>query len=510
MSMLRKKVGSFYLVENLGAGGMSEVFLGINPRTREKRAFKILRKHAEISPSGYARFKREVDIMRSLSHPGIIKIMDNGALEDCYYYSMELMPGGNLNRRLDRGKLSIDAALHLFIPICDAMAYAHEQAVVHRDLKPSNILLNEHGEPVISDFGIAKVLDLEGTPLTQSGEILGTIAYLAPEQRFSSKKVNRRADVYALGAIFFEMLMGFPPLGKFPWPREVQSDFPESVQSVLEKCLALDPDERFEHAGLLQLEMGKYPELVRGKKVEIASNPPSKKFIVAEDALLTPANTDRIEAWFQILRTGTTRERLASVREMVDKISPAEAKAVLKIYPEEGDRVRWGLIRVLGELKIEAATPLILSDLNSPFHTECAIEALGKIGSDEAYNAIREYVLEHPESAMISLLPMARTGKQRAIKHLRRYLNHDMAVLRQAAVRALASIRSAEALHDLKEHLCVERDEKVRATLLQAVHSLQAILLPDINAANQDTEIISKGRNSQPLNSMLAGHNLEK
>jgi hypothetical protein len=495
MSMLRKKIGSFYLVEKIGSGGMSEVFLGINPRTREKRAFKILRKHAEISPSGYARFKREVDIMRGLSHPGIIKIMDNGALEDCYYYSMDHMPGGNLNRRLDRGKLSIDGSLHLFIPICDAMAYAHEQSVVHRDLKPSNVLISADGQPVISDFGIAKVLDFEGTPLTQSGEILGTIAYLAPEQRFSSKQVNRRADIYALGAIFYEMLMGFPPLGKFPWPREVQTDFPESIQSMLEKCLALNPDDRFEHAGLLQLEMEKYPEMARGKKIALAANLPSKKFFVADDSLMKPASTDRIEAWFQILRTGTTRERLASVREMVDKISPAEAKAVLKIYPEEGDRVRWGLIRVLGELKIEAATPLILGDLNSPFHTECAIEALGKIGSDDAYGAIRQYILEHPESAIIALLPLARTGKQRAIKHLRRYLNHDMAVLRHEAVRALASIKSPEALHDLKEHLCDERDEKVRSSLLQAVHSLQAVLLPDINSANQDTEIIAKSRN---------------
>ncbi len=496
MSMLRKKIGNFYLVETLGAGGMSEVFLGLNPRTREKRAFKILRKHAEISPSGYARFKREVDIMSSLSHPGIIKVMDNGALDDCYYYSMEYMPGGNLNKRLTRGKLSIEEALKLFIPVCNAMAYAHEQNVVHRDLKPSNVLLTENGDPVVSDFGIAKVLDLEGTPLTQSGEILGTIAYLAPEQRFSSKKINRRADVFALGAILYEMLMGFPPLGKFPWPREIQPDFHEPLQSILERCLALEPEKRFEHAGFLQSEMEKHPEFACEMKSDISANPPAKEFLVADESLLTPAGNDRIEGWFQVLRTGTTRERLASVREMVDRITPAEAKAVLKIYPEEGDRVRWGLIRVLGELKIEAATPLILSDLNSPFHTECAIEALGKIGSDEAYNSIREYVLQHPESAIIALLPMARTGKQRAIKQLRRYLSHEMAVLRQAAVRALASIRSPEALHELKEHLCVERDEKVRSALLQAVHSLQAVLLPDIAGANQDTQIIQKSRNS--------------
>jgi hypothetical protein len=478
--MLRKKIGDFYLVEKLGSGGMSDVFLGINPKTREKRAFKILGMRATMPASSYARFQREVEIIRGLIHPGIIRVMDNGLLEDFYYYSMEYMQGGNLCRRMERGKMPISEAVGLFAPICAAMAYSHEQAVIHRDLKPSNILLTADGDPVVSDFGIAKVLDSSNTSLTRSGEILGTIAYLAPEQRFSTKKVNRRADVYALGAILYEMLMGFPPLGKFPWPREVQANFPESLQTVLEKCLVIDPENRLEHAGLLQLELEKCPGFKKEKGSEIPIKPKTSNILAIEREGSAQIKTDRFELWFQVLRMGTTRERLAAVREMIEKITPAEAKAVLKIYPEEGDRVRWGLIRVLGELKIEAATPLILNDLNSPLHTECAIEALGKIGSYEAYAAIREYVLAHPESALIAMLPMAKTGKQRAIKNLSCYLNHEMAVLRQAAIQALASIGSMESLNLIKAHMRIERDEKVRASLFEAVHSLQAILEPAI------------------------------
>jgi len=482
--MVRKKIGNFYLVEQIGSGGMSEVYLGINPRNREKRAFKILGKRASMWSSAYGRFIREVDIIRDLSHPGIIKVLDNGVLDDCYYYAMEYMPGGNLTRRMERGKIPIETAMGLFLPICDAMAYAHDHGVIHRDLKPANVLINSAAEPVISDFGIAKVLDLERAPITRSGEILGTIAYLAPEQRFSSKNVNRRADVFALGAILYEMLMGFPPLGKFPWPLEVQPNFPKSLHSILEKCLAIDPDNRFEHAGLLLAELEKWPEYPGTKNAELHAVPPAPKlFNVLEVDAAPPAKTDRIEGWFRVLRAGTTRERLAVVREMVEKLTPAEAKTIVKLYAEEGDRVRWGLIRVLGELRIEAATPLILSDLNSPFHTECAIEALGKIGSYEAYNQIREFVSSHPEGAMIALLPMARTGKQRAIKNLQSYLAHDMAVLRLAAVRALASIESVESLHVLKEHLCVERDEKVRSALFQMVHTLQGVLLPSLTTA---------------------------
>lgn len=486
MSMMRKKIGLFYMVEQIGSGGMSEVYLGLNPRTREKRAFKILGKRASMWSSAYGRFIREVDIIRDLSHPGIIKVMDNGVLDDCYYYSMEFMPGGNLIRRMERGKLPLESAVSLFAPICDAMAYAHERGVIHRDLKPANILLNAAGEPVISDFGIAKMLDLERAPLTGSGEILGTIAYLAPEQRFSSKTVNRRADVFALGAMLYEMIMGFPPLGKFPWPSEVRPGFPEFLQAILEKCLAIDPENRFEHAGMLLAQLERWPDHAGAKGFDAGEPPSPRHFVPAEDTIVPPARSDRIESWFRILRAGTTRERLAIVREMVEKLLPAEAKTIVKLYAEEGDRVRWGLIRVLGELKIEAATQLILSDLNSPFHTECAIEALGKIGSAEAYNPIREFVAEHPESAVIALVPMARTGKQRAVRNLQQYLGSEMAILRLSAVRALALIESAESLQVLKEHLCVETDEKVRVSLVQAVHALQRVLLPSLTTTIQD------------------------
>ncbi len=487
--MIRKKIDNFYLVERIGSGGMSEVFLGLNPRTREKRAFKILGKRATTWSLAYSRFIREVNIIRGLSHSGIIKILDNGVLDDRYYYSMEYMPGGNLSRLLERGRLPFDEALRLFIRVCDAMACAHEKNIIHRDLKPSNILLRGAGEPVVSDFGIAKVLDIQKTILKHSGEILGTIAYLAPEQRLNAKNIDRRSDVYALGSILYEMIMGFPPLGKFPWPREVQANFPQTLQWILEKCLAFEPEKRFRHAGLLQADMEKFLDPTSGKSVEAGRGNPIEEFSVAEGRAAYAAKTDRIETWFRALRAGTTRERLKTVRNMVETITPAEAKASLKLYSGEEDRVRWGLIRVFGELKIAAATPLIFSDLRCPFHTECAIEALGKIGTDEAYNAIRENVKEHPENALVALFPLALTGKQRSIEFLQRYLDHEMSVFRQAAVRALASVSSEESLQILRGQLRIEQDEKVRASLFEAVRSLESTMLRDISP--QNTKAIS-------------------
>ena len=483
MSMLRKKIGEFYLAEQIGSGGVSEVYLGISPRTREKRAFKILGKRASAWSSAYGRFIREVDIIRELSHPGIIRVLDNGIVDDWYYYSMEFMPGGNLTRRMERGPIPIQDAMTLFTPVFDAMARAHERGVHHGALKPANILFSAAGQPVVSDFGIDKVLDLERAPAIH-GKILGTIAYLAPEQRFNLQPVNRRADVYALGAILYDMLMGFPPLGNFPWPGEVHQGFPETLQSILLKCLAADPENRFEHAGSLRAELqGKWYETGTPNCPAAAANP--DWFLLPNGEAIPPSKTDRIEGWFRVLRTGTARERLSVVREMVENMTPAEAKTMVKLYAEEGDRVRWGLIRVLGELRIEAATPLILTDLASPFHTECAIEALGRIGSGDAYGPLREFVSLHPECAVIALLPMANTGKQRAIEDLRRFLEHETAALRQAAVCALASIESVESLQALRERLCVEASEEIRSALFQAVHGLQRVLLPSLTPPAQ-------------------------
>lgn len=474
MSMVRRKIGSYYLVERIGSAGLGSVYLGIDPRRREKRAFKVLGKRISLWSLEYGRFIREVDAIRDLSHPGIVKVFENGVIDDCYYYAMEFMPGGNLARRMERGPMPVEEAADLFVRICSAVAYAHTRGVTHRDLKPANILFNQSGEPLISDFGIGRMLDLERRPTNESARVLEPIAYLAPEQRFGPRVIHRRADVYALGAILYEMLMGFPPLGDFPWPAQTCEGFPSALQTALEKCLHPDPNMRFADAAALLEALEKAPKPGGARGPEAASVPLKP---VGEPPAL---KTDRIEGWFAILREGSARERLAVVREMVEKMSPAEAKTIVKLYGEEVDRVRWGLIRVLGELRIEAATPLILNDLNNSFYPECAIEALGKIGSEEAYHAIREYVSAHPEAAVIALVPMATTGKRKAIAELRGYLERDASVLRQEAVRALACIEAVEALQVLKDHLCVEPDEHVRAALFRAIHRLQGLLLPSM------------------------------
>jgi hypothetical protein len=491
--MLRKKIADFYLTELLGSGGMADVYLGLNPRTRERRAFKILARRATASATAYARFLREVEIIRSLHHPRIVRILDSGCLDECYYYAMEYLPGGNLSRRLGGRRISVQEATKLMVAICAAMAYAHERGVIHRDLKPANILLDAAGEPMLSDFGIAKVIEQGRTPLTRSNEILGTIAYLAPEQRFDTKNVDRRADVYALGAIFYEMLMGFPPLGNFPWPTETQPGFPAPVEVLLRKCLALSPNDRYMHAGLLLPELEEYQRTQEGNP-RADSKSSEVEPVLLETIHICHPKSDRIDGWFQTLRLGTTRERLAVVREMVEQMEPREAAAILKLFPGEEDRVRWGLIRVLGELQIGAATTMLISELKSPFHRECAMEALGRIGSEEAFNPILEFMTQNPQSAVIALLPLAQTGRERALPHLRSYLADELAVVREAAVRALATIRSADVLQILKDRLSLEKDERVRFSIVQAALSLEGSLRHSAEGANLETAVLQRTR----------------
>ncbi len=488
--MLRKKIGDFYLTELLGSGGMAEVYLGLNPHSREKRAIKIFANRTATSGTTDARFLREIEIIRSLRHPRIVSILDCGIQDERYYYAMEYMAGGNISRRLGGRRIPLEDAISLMLSIVGAMAYAHERGIVHGNLKPANILIDNEGGPMLSDFWIAGVLNNGRPSLTRSSEILGTIAYLAPERRFDNRKVDRRADVFPLGTIFYEMLMGFPPLGNFPWPGETQADFPFAVEMILRKCLAQNPQNRYLHAGALLSDLEECQRTSGCAADKGAESEP----VLQETIHIAHPKSDRIDSWFQTLRTGSTRERLAAVREMVEKMEPREAGAVLKLFPGEGERVRWGLIRVLGEMQIAAATPLLVSELKSPFHRECAVEALGRIGSDEAFNPIVEYIQENPHSAIMALLPLARTGKGRAIPHLRGYLSHDLAVVRQAAVYAIAAIRSNDALRMLKDRIPLEPDERVRAVIAQSIHSLEGFLRQPAGCSGRTTETLQRAK----------------
>ena len=206
-----------YRIEReLGQGGMATVFLAEDIRHHRKVAIKVL--HPELSAVlGSERFLKEIELTANLQHPHILPLFDSGAAEGLLYYVMPYVEGETLRGRLERERqLPVADAIRIASDVADALDYAHRQHVIHRDIKPENILLLD-GRPVVADFGIALAVEqAAGSRMTQTGMSLGTPQYMAPEQAMGDKSVDHRADIYALGAVTFEMLAGEPPLSARP------------------------------------------------------------------------------------------------------------------------------------------------------------------------------------------------------------------------------------------------------------------------------------------------------
>ncbi|HWG52777.1 MAG TPA: protein kinase, partial [Gemmatimonadaceae bacterium] len=201
-----------YTIEReLGAGGMATVYLAEDVKHHRKVAIKVL--HAELSAIlGPERFLKEIELTANLQHPHILPLFDSGSADGLLYYVMPYVEGETLRHRLDREhQLPITDAIRIATEVADALEYAHKRGVVHRDIKPENILLHD-GRALVADFGIALAVEQAGGQrMTQTGLSLGTPQYMSPEQAMGERNVDARTDMYALGAVTYEMLVGEPP-----------------------------------------------------------------------------------------------------------------------------------------------------------------------------------------------------------------------------------------------------------------------------------------------------------
>src|SRR6185369_8483595 len=187
--------------------------------------------------------------MRGLSHPGIVRVLADGQSDDGVpWFAMELLAGSDLGARIKRGRLAAAEIAALFPPLLDALAHAHRANLVHRDLKPANVLLDTRGAPHLADFGIARpVGETALTRLTETSAVLGTLAYMAPEQR-AGADVDARADLFSVGVMLYEAVTGRVPLGAFPPASRAARGFSRAFDRVVERLLAPDPDGRFASA----------------------------------------------------------------------------------------------------------------------------------------------------------------------------------------------------------------------------------------------------------------------
>ena len=262
--LIGQDLGRYHIIERLGEGGMATVFKAFDTRLEREVAVKVIRTD-QLAPAilerALKRFEIEAKSVARLDHPNIVKVLDYGDFKGSPYLVMELIPGGTLKQYLkENGSLTWQQSAQIIMEIANAMSYAHKQNIIHRDIKPSNILLNTELHPILTDFGVAKVIDEETTQdLTGTSATVGTPEYMAPEQ-VTSKVIDHRADIYSLGVVFFEMLTGRKPyMADTPLavlfkhlsdplspPHEFVHDLPESIELVVFTVLAKNPADRYQ------------------------------------------------------------------------------------------------------------------------------------------------------------------------------------------------------------------------------------------------------------------------
>src|SRR5579864_6177 len=260
----------YRLERELGRGGMATVYLAQDLKHKRPVALKVL--HPELGASlGPERFQREIEFAARLQHPHILTVLDSGEAAGQLWFTMPYVEGESLRSRLRRERqLPVENALRIATETARALDYAHRHGVIHRDIKPENILLTRDGDTLVADFGIARALGGEER-LTQTGMSVGTPAYMSPEQASGDQALDARTDVYSLGCVLYEMLVGEPPftgptaqaiiLKRFtelvPSVRKARPSVPEGVDQAMQRALAPIPADRFasaaEFARALQL-----------------------------------------------------------------------------------------------------------------------------------------------------------------------------------------------------------------------------------------------------------------
>jgi TolB-like protein/tRNA A-37 threonylcarbamoyl transferase component Bud32/Flp pilus assembly protein TadD len=266
-SRLSAALADRYRIEReLGQGGMATVYLAEDLKHRRKVAVKVLREDLAAS-MGAARFLREIEIAAQLQHPNILPLLDSGDADGLLYYVMPYVPGHSLRERIAReGELPVHEAARLTAEVADALAHAHAQGVVHRDIKPDNVMLSGR-HALVTDFGVAKAVSeaADRNAITTLGVAIGTPAYMSPEQAAADPHIDQRSDIYAVGAMAYELLTGRPPFDG-AMPQQVlaahlteeaeplsarRPGIPAALDAVLMRCLAKRPADRWQSAAEL-------------------------------------------------------------------------------------------------------------------------------------------------------------------------------------------------------------------------------------------------------------------
>lgn len=289
-------MGPFTIEHELGKGGMGVVYLATYNKNNQKVALKVLAPDIAADEHLSARFLREMEILKKLKHPNIVKYFGGGVSQKQPYYAMEQVAGGSLEEKLQRKKkFSWEDTVKYGIQVCEALEYAHANGVIHRDLKPANLLVEKRGKLKLTDFGIAR--DTKRTALTAAGKTVGTFDYMAPEQISGKYPISHKTDLYALGCVLFEMMTGQTPFHSENAPetlfkhmdatpptiRELVMECPVWLEKLVSKLLEKEPDDRPYDALAVKVSLEEVIKKVR-ERASVAN-------FTAKDRKLTDGST---------------------------------------------------------------------------------------------------------------------------------------------------------------------------------------------------------------------------
>jgi tetratricopeptide (TPR) repeat protein len=396
------RVGSYRVLQVLGVGGAGVVFLARQHRPQRLVALKVLPPWSGIGGQRLTRFRDEAEVIARLEHPNIVKVFEVGEHQGRPCYAMEYLKGGSLAHKLSAAPLAPRDAAALVETLARAVQYAHAHGILHRDLKPANVLLGAEGQAKVTDFGLAKQLETDTgappLPRTESGTILGTPAYMAPEQA-AGHAVGPGADVYSLGAILYECLTGRPPFraasplqtldlvrSQDPVPpARLQPGLPRDLQTICLKCLEKDPARRYSSAAALADDLGRFlrhepivarPVSARERLWKWAQRKPAVAVLVGVCGALLVVLIAGAVIYQEQLRAGLGREKASAAaarrqQRRADANYQHARETVQRMLKRLEDRVLGGTPRLkeLQRQQLEDALAFyqeVLQDLDDP------------------------------------------------------------------------------------------------------------------------------------------------
>jgi serine/threonine protein kinase len=462
-------------IREIGKGGMSTVYLAREIDSNRLVALKVLKKAIILDKDYIKRFFREARITAQLDHPNIIRVMESNFSEGDFYIVTQFVDGGDFSKLLVPStsftlvKVNLKQKLKILNKVILALDYAHQKGIVHRDIKPSNILLTKDLEPKLCDFGIATALWGQESRYTRTNEIMGTMDYIAPEQKENSKTVNLRADIYSIGVILYQLITGRKPQGAFPPPKQVCPDIPIELSDIVMKCLQPFPLDRYKSAGNLSLDLEKVLQEGESLNRELLKRE-SEPVLVENHEDVTTISDRAVESFTTMvekLAKGTLSEKLNTRTQFLNYVAHNHKDELLKLLidPDTGGFLKETLIMALEKLKLKEVCPYLIELLTDPYYNKLAAQAIGEIGCNEieAEEKLFKILLSHNEKSYIALIPLGKLNSVKSVGLIAEYLKDKHAWVREMALEALGMIKDNKVKGYLESAANKDVDANIRA-----------------------------------------------